>query len=56
MYSCDGKVEFSSSLLQCHMVLQKSFKYHDLLLKTFIIIIIIINVENSCVQCFFSII
>jgi len=22
-YSCDGKAEFSASLLQCHMILQK---------------------------------
>jgi len=23
MYSCDGKAEFSASLLQCRMILQK---------------------------------
>ncbi len=35
MYSCDGKAEFQQSFssLQSHMILKKSFKYSDLLLK-----------------------
>ncbi len=34
LYSCDAKVNFSShySSLQCHMILQKSIQYADLLL------------------------
>ncbi len=37
-------IHYSSS--QCHMILQKSFKYDDFLLKK--CHIIIINAENSC--------
>ncbi len=52
MCSCDAKLNFQHhySGLQCHMTLQKTFYYADLLLKkTFInIICIIINIENSC--------
>ncbi len=33
------------SSFQCHMILQKSFEYADMLLKN---ILIIINIENSC--------
>jgi len=35
MYSCDAKLNFQHhySSLQCHMILQKSFKYYDLLLN-----------------------
>ncbi len=29
----DGKAECLASLLQCHMILQKSFKYVDLKFK-----------------------
>ncbi len=42
MYSYDGIL----SSLQCHMILQKSFEYADLLVKKLIII-----VENSCGNC-----
>jgi len=37
--------EFSASLLQCHMILQKTFEYADLMLNKYLVII---NVENSC--------
>ncbi len=32
-YSCDDKADFDQSLLQCHVILQKSFEYADLVLK-----------------------
>ncbi len=52
-YSCDAKLNYSS--LQCHMILQKSFKYTDLMQETFIIIIIIIimNAEKSFAASYF---
>ncbi len=33
MYSCDAKLIFQSSILslQCHMIIQKLFKYADLM-------------------------
>ncbi len=51
-YFCDAKLNFQHhySSLQCHMTLQKSYWYADLLL----IFLIIINDENSCIASYFS--
>ncbi len=38
IYFCDGKTEFEQPLLQCHMIIQKSLEYADLVLKKHVLL------------------